>query len=1118
MKFKTKRILQRMRRTQLRMLTLSISFSLTFSPTFLFAKDSDSKGNSNAGQIMQMGLQTITSGINTYLQEQQKTQATMNALNSMNQNKVVTPVVFPDSFPFMSECSVSKAEAIHIEGMCSGNLSSDANYAEAVDYMQRARTQKELYHNLTVEAGQQGSSRGIKCMGEQLDELKKNLDTQEAYLAGQIQQVKDEAAAFQKEAAERLNTMKDLQTELDGGKSSSGEGRESLQHKEFSSLFNSDACRQIYSSTTVNKVGQMEGLRGIQKSIETKGVDKARSLIRNKTSLKTQIQKDIAKLVATVKREDGLNDSALSSSTFKNAYSKKAAEINSKYTTKQKDLLADIAEDSALLPAPRIDATTKRGREKALSTSPQNKWKRSYMSSCLNGKAPGAEHDLSSKTLLSRLEADNISTSGSRVKNFKTELRRLFQSLEAGEISVDTFNSKVSSLSSSETGVIQIDLGISYAGEKSTYKWPVGKLIGTMVSDCKSSYSSSNLPNGKSMEKTISDVVNSVSNLEQSKDDMASELAQSLTDQMINCTDVPYSTGESTDDTGCDSKKLDTKSANFCVEDSMKCAQSMDTCHAYAKALVKQTEGQLRTEAQTYNDRITEYKTKQNAYLKQLSAKFIGYADKMKQTFPGVSYEMPELASIVDKVAKTKSVEGLEVALADPTDVTEALIKNLESFKAEMKNQHKAIAQSVTKYIGEMKSAFKTEEKYWENEINKCDNLRLAYEAQKQEAEAKNAEQQNANYQACMQFNAMANSLGANNRPGCDGNLDQLSGAAAEAAAADSLKTAWRSYCSGVEVLEDMDDEEWFEEAINYCDNHPKDKDCALTEAEYKTLAGDDKDDAQEAPESASTENWDKKDDGKQGAKESPKPEVDVAQVQKNIQDLETDKENVKKVRDEYEKKIPALEKANQDAKNAETEAQSKVDSAATDEEKETAQKALLTAKVASENAARDLKNMQTYVNKQATQIEDYVKQIAEENKKISGVKDPNAVTPWGEFKKLWDISINGNSSNTLNTCLSKCTEKGASDSCTSACKAMESSGGDVSDRALRSNKGFRKIKEKIENQTLREASNNFGQQYMTSCMGGYNGNGGKSAYGQMDLGDLTEAVKGIFGAQGTTK
>jgi hypothetical protein len=595
----------------------------------------------------------------------------------------ITPKQGPDDF--FPQCKILNGKTNKITGLCE-EISSDADYIEAYQIFNTSIQNETLFDNHIIHGNKMGDTKGLQCIAENANKLRTQLQQRVNDIEEMQRMLDHKNAEFEKLAKDHENKMQEVNGLLTGG-----DGFEfDKTNRDLAGLFKDPSCKAtINFDSTANKSSAEGGLLGMRNAIQASGVDEAQTLLDTAKSKERQFRRDVndyAKSIASAAK----TGKDLSEVVFISPYAldKTIAKAKEQATVKYDEQKAEIQLEISKLGL-EASETVDIGDAKTDINTNLARWKRNADNSCFDNKVTKN---------LAKFEK-NTYQRNSRISKSATNKRNFFQRI--GEILKNnrhwSLKRKIKEIKAIESSLgytsLAINMGTALKNQKKDRAWNVSEAISTYSDDCSREFDSLEYKNtsftGKQLRKKIKSLHKKMISTNKSH---AQTVANELLARFIGCKGIEYPAQPTPTD--CNANKLKTSNAdgNFCLKQSVACAQSINTCYNKAQTIVKAKQFEQRSMAKTYNKKVRQFKLSQYKLFTSMEAKFKGSAELLAQYFPGASYKIPFDITVNPEKDGYSKKHGVQ--LLKSSDFTADMKTNLEKLKA-------LIVEQNTKIIGD---------------------------------------------------------------------------------------------------------------------------------------------------------------------------------------------------------------------------------------------------------------------------------------------------------------------------------------------------------------------------------------------------------------------------------
>lgn len=329
---------------------------------------------------------------------------------------------------------------------------------------------------------------------------------------------------------------------------------------------------------------------------------------------------------------------------------------------------------------------------------------------------------------------------------------------------------------------VSVRLDQQFGGKGQNYEWTFSELMGQVISECRDlvrsgSYNSS-LGSEKSQAVRLDEARQALQKIRSAVSDFPNKVASEMRDRLVNCSTMPYSEGVCRD-----SGVMTPGSGAFCLDNANRCASDVRECHQGIKAMISQTEGQIKQRASAYNNFIknsqgTGIVQTQQAQLSQLrtqleaQSRAIAGIFKDDSTILGIN----DYKSLVikDPTLKVDGFTGQKLYSTDflVPDNEESLSRKLGGMVADLDRQKRSIEGVVDRRIDEYRSQFSGQQNEFASEAQKCFEGAAGASQAVARINAINQKRSQDQQNAAQEFCRMASN--AKLKPGCEDQVERL--------------------------------------------------------------------------------------------------------------------------------------------------------------------------------------------------------------------------------------------------------------------------------------------------------------------------------------------------------
>lgn len=734
-----------------------VSLSFIYSPIAFAAK---TKGGQKPEIIDDSN--TWVNGINSFIgstaqmvqqynQQNQMIQAQAN-LASQLQIKPINAMYFP-------QCIISQAQT-NIPAEVCGPISVDpsnqnkTNYDLAVsDQMVKISEQYDAFYKQLLSPAQNTSMPvGIKCLKDayrkELNGMQKKLD----YLTNLITQVNEMDRKTKAELQMQKKAMDDLNYEINGGSKTKSDKQKSLDLE--AKYFNNAACKSVVPSSVFDSGN---GVKGV-KDFMTKGGNSGKSLrdvssdmLAKESTYRSQLSTQISRMQSKITKY-GIEDwqKTFSMDELTRGGLTKFSGIEEVVTAEArnimiaKDRVSNYLKENVNYKLPPLDGNFSK-TVGTFSKESATYFKKKSIESCIKGGL-GLSYD----QLIELIKPEGQGTR----QNVRDGLSSI--------LNKDGFiTEKLDSIAALDKryGLDKVSFKLKKGGSEKVYT-PY-TYFKEMVTLCTTDYEDDKTFSATG-ESRVSDqqkvaqaesYLNELLGLERG---FASKLAQSIEDEIVNCSDAPVGAGS------CNEESMSVESKNFCISAASKCASNVQQCAKHAENVFNALRTDLETKVKAYNTKIAAMVAEKNRLLKSEAFKSVFNSEWYGKYFNNSPYKLPEnLIVAAPELAMSEygfmTHGGDSLEFLDPEN-PENLTAQLEKLKEMITQQSEEVGKVVGEYITAQENAMKQNQDEWSKVKEKCKKTKKDYAAAAQQYNAEQAKKaQEVNQEAgtwCSRYNS----------------------------------------------------------------------------------------------------------------------------------------------------------------------------------------------------------------------------------------------------------------------------------------------------------------------------------------------------------------------------
>lgn len=628
---------------------------------------------------------------------------------------------------------------------------------------------------------------GVRCLTESKEQTRIGLENRLASLRKIRDEVQKNNRLFEAQAQKRVDEIKEYEAVLNGGKGAVSSANSRTNNPLFKQITDEPNCRSILSADKMNETLK-SGIRGgLQKTVNEIRLDKdgknlALDLMNNKEAIKNDINK-MAKKIADQVNLVGIDK--VSSADFKttSAFGISSSPAFASYVN---DAVTDVQKQIKQLETEaKNQGINIPGLFKYGSTDFDQKIRQYQINQeelCTKRKIGLGAND-SWKKFLDKMEnTDNKMLSKNNLEWFKSEL---LDPLDRDDLTSVEKLKKIIALDSKRNDKrLSVRVNSTYnATEAGNRDWNISAFFSKVVSDCQneltnnaslySADASGNIRLKPQEEGLSAKDVMSQAKILQGKfkiieKSSAAQIAQSLSNKMINCQDKGDSMDYTNSTAQCNKDKISLDKPQFCLNQSVVCAQSMQTCGQKVDKLIDEIQSKMNIVAVAHNASIESYKNQQQKLLDTVKTAFASQADNLQKWFrPKEGFDIP--GDLTIDLSKMNFDSSKDIALIDPKELTKTLTEKMKLIENEMIKQNKQVTAAMDDEIKRWKDTWEAEQERWKDIQKTCEDV-LNQHVQDFAASQKSLA--DANAERMKKLKPFCVSLQSRVPPGCSGNSD----------------------------------------------------------------------------------------------------------------------------------------------------------------------------------------------------------------------------------------------------------------------------------------------------------------------------------------------------------
>ena len=713
-----------------RILSVVISFQLLIMPIPISA--------TTAGDVGTSLVNIIGDTIGSYFSGKQATiDARIQAMQAFNINQALTPVAGLD--PYFPQCRTLPTISSEIEGMCKApftiqtpqELSTVENF-KAASY--RLMNEWERFANENVlEPGI-----GASCLRRARGDLGRRLQQRSDALTQIISDIEQNDEIVKHDAANFLNSLQDSHALINGKHPAT---------KSMDQIYQ-DIARKVgpHCKSVIHPSKMRKGLQQLKDEAQTR-MEGADRLLKEKKQISKQIN-DQAIAIAKKIKQRGVGSmmgdridvnshrgavSAASNYTFagfndifkdhRDDFKSEIDHIRAKLRP-YRSLMAVTANQyysSDVINGYGVFDTTFSSNTAEAAKHMESNFRRNFLNSCMQG----ADHTgigISNDRFF--MAIDNPSTKQRiSINRFRARIRNI---IDNNNLTPEQKRIRVAKLERSYGGRYVIKLDNRVGGKAAGAPWSLSELLRFTHKQCRKEFNRGRAASsGRLAQRTprqaINDIKKYLQKMQNAQENFSSELAQKLVSRVKNCQGIPYSKNPES----CNASKLNPSSPQFCLKDSLSCAQTQKTCYQAIQKAYAGAETHRAQMALAYNEKMKAYKQFQLAKLEALKSQMREQALIFASVLPEAKFTEPE-GLFVPLGAITPATDKYGVALMEggnPQKAIAAFKVRLQKIKKAIDDQNQRLLAETDKHAARRKQSFDENYAKWQSIHSQCESL-----------------------------------------------------------------------------------------------------------------------------------------------------------------------------------------------------------------------------------------------------------------------------------------------------------------------------------------------------------------------------------------------------------
>ena len=720
-------------------------------------------------------------------------QSHQNQMQMINQQAQLQQMMTPQYEParFFRQCQMLSAPNFP-EGICSQPPTSphEAGLVNAVT--EGAERQIEIIKMAMSEAKNQPDGLGIQCLEDARNQTNTQLRNRLEGLTALITEINKQNQKFRDDNQQLLNAIQDDYALLTG----QNKGRRDLasQSQNHADLF-SNECQNIMAKESgvgrINQIMNSSGLLGLQNDI-TSERGEATSFLSNRSSVISDIETSIQNIQRGIRNHGVETTSGDFNTLFQRiAGSDEATRqlfgsdsplvrvVGSEFTEIQQrknDAQQTLASLGVSTNIPTMDGNFRRNLNDSFIDDIVHEMRRSndnLVVKCMTGQGSSARgmslDDVLASVHHSQIEDRSIPA----VREFQGQLRQILNSDSSLEAKLDQIRQLEER--SGQIRITYLDSESRMVQGGSIYNY-----FQQASQSCRREVNRTTATSQHRLNDNIQRVRNELHGLANEYDTFASNLANNISDTLINCQGRDLPSGANS----CHSGMMDKTNPQFCVRHATQCANQINSCYSEVRQVVETKQNEIQQKANQYNNNIQAFVAAQEQLLTQIKNRLLQDQTMIQQFFPGADFSLE--ANLF--ITMPEMVDEFGVQIRGGSDFIpgglEELAERVHQMQAKFSEQANKVNNVLNDYISKQRENLRKQKHNLSRRVDQCERKLQAfaskankdYERERELFQKSATEVQNV----CNRFEQ----LGAMNpHAACDGFVQDLFKSSLEASA-----------------------------------------------------------------------------------------------------------------------------------------------------------------------------------------------------------------------------------------------------------------------------------------------------------------------------------------------
>ncbi|MBL7666124.1 MAG: hypothetical protein JNM93_13395 [Bacteriovoracaceae bacterium] len=756
-------------------LCLVLNYSLVFSPSFAWSQgdsepsDVDTRPSKTFNQKVKDFGTTYRNVSNTIAPLANQVQQQMQSVQQQQQMQQYASqmVISTHTENFLGrDCEVLKSRTDRPSlDVCDASMATDPGTAAMFKQIQAIAEQNYNLADNYIVMGQPGASLGIQCVDEAMKDMENKLEARVNEMKQILRDIENAEREFSKQADLDRKNLEKLNSLLTG----KGIDKNQLDTL-FNDTFTDNNCKQAFTKGQLTGAAN-NGLQGIRDEIRTQktdpqtGRDLASEVIKNQSAMRQDIANVASKLGKYIK-ESGLKPlnpngdpvaeqmNVVRSSTYGAAmddtYQRILARNNTDLISKTREIDRKISQLGITDSATRASILDPdKNTAQALKS-----WENEQYSSCMNRVLFGSDSkDISPDKMDAWTK--NFKTNNNRVSKNSTSADNVINDIKRilPDNTID-FQQRMQTLIKSaaaqrdfvyNSGSTKNELPtISGCPQKSTQLINASSLLEGYDCYCKQMFKTRKNKDGLTNADILAQATTLRNEYSKVSQNYNQNVQNDIVKTMVNCEGVP--TGDT-----CSKSNLQSDSANFCVNNAVKCASSMNGCENKVQDIIKKTTdgkiaiaNQINRNVANFQEnqfklfRMAEEKTK--AFSQVYASYFVSPpAFKLPVGYESTNLPVPQFdqalgVDIISANEQKKLMDAFKknitTLIGKPGKNGDGILGHNDAMKALAAERKEQIAKNLN-----------TEKAYWQDLAQSCKGAVASYNTNANQGYAKSTEQ-----------------------------------------------------------------------------------------------------------------------------------------------------------------------------------------------------------------------------------------------------------------------------------------------------------------------------------------------------------------------------------------